>query len=78
MQRSTRKCKGIEITCFQCGLKEYKRHDCTFYKQELERMKKNKKDTIEKKDDVDNNKGKEKENANIALRVIIEGILERT
>ena len=41
-------------------------------------MKKNKKDTTEKKDDVDNNKGKEKENANIALRVIIEGILERT
>ena len=76
MQRPRGKSKGKEITCFQCGRKGHKKHDCRFYKNKLERKKKNQKATIQKKDDVDNNKGKEKEKENTAFGVIIEDILD--
>ena len=76
MQRSRNKSRGKEITCFQCGRKGHKKLDCRFYKQDLERKNKNKKDTSEKTHDVDNNKGKEREKANIASGIIIEEILD--
>ena len=64
-----------EIACFKCDHKGHKKFNCRFYENELERPKKNQKDTTEKKYDVDN-KGKEKGKANIASGVIIEEILD--
>ena len=76
MKGSRSKSKGKEITCFQCCHKGLKKLDCRFYKQELERNKRNQKDTSKKTDDVDNNKGKEREKATIASGVMIEEIHE--
>ena len=59
------------MTCVKCGRKRHKKPDCRFYKQELERKKKNHKDTTEKRYDVDNNKGKEREKENVASRATI-------
>ena len=78
MQRSRSKSKGKEITCFECGRKGHKKPDYRFYKQELERKKKNKKATIKKTHDVDNKNGKEREKANRAFGVIIEEMLDNS
>ena len=63
------------MTSFQCGRKGHQKPNCRFYKQELERKKKNKKATIKKTHDV-HSKGKQREKENIASGVIIEEILD--
>ena len=72
---SKSKSKGKEITCFHYGRKGHKKPEWRLYIEELERKKKNKKDTLQKTHDMDNNKGKDREEANIAFGIVIRRFL---
>ncbi|KAH7420572.1 hypothetical protein KP509_13G012700 [Ceratopteris richardii] len=71
---NNRKGKSNDVTCYQCGTKGHKKHDCRYYKARFERKKNAGDKKKEKKEDKIDAQGsqKDKEKANVASNVVIE------